>query len=160
WIFTLVAFIGNSSLGLTIFTYSFHIGKEGLKLPKGIIHLWMVPWAVTSLFIAVTCFWLPPTLSDHYHTLVFNQGCANRGWDLDITLHSAAGYSSATFAPIVRNASTYPNDNYTVQLFRHLYNPFLFDFLPFTTAPGSTPPPFSNITYDWQNATYIAFRPD
>jgi hypothetical protein len=160
WAFALLACFPNALVGAGIGFVGYLIGK-GLKLPGCILLFWMVPWVVPFLITKSITFWVRPLVSDYYQAKVFDNTCAVDGWDLDITL----GASTLTETlPVVGNANVTSTAlsggiNYTTQLVRHVDNHLRFDFV-VTSISGSVDPPFTNITYDWQNSTYVVWGPN
>ena len=131
------------------------------KLHWLVYRLWcaLVVFLCLSALIVVSFMyvWIPATASLVYSGRVFDHGCTATGWDLDIAL-AAVNITEMPF--VVGNAhiswTRHRNDPFTAQLVRHANNIFHFDF----AASGNTRPHIVNVTYDWENGTYVAFRPD
>ena len=124
--------------------------------------LWcaLVVFLCSSVLITVSFMfvWVPVTTSLGYSRYAFDHGCTAAGWDLDIVLAAVANITEMPF--VAGNAhiswTRHQNDLYTAQLIRHAENIFHFDF----AASGNIRPHLVNVTYDWKNGTYVAFRPD
>jgi hypothetical protein len=124
----------------------------------------MAPWTVAFLLTGWIAVWFPPVVSIYYQTKIFNHACTANGWDLDITLATSGTSALASTLPVVGDANVTSTAlsssiNYTTQLVRHFDNHLHFTFV-VTSISGSVDPPFTNITHDWQNNTYVVWGPN
>ena len=171
WILALPIIPFDMMMGLTIIMgLVWLITVVGQILPTFRLHWFLhillaVPFALLcglclvggmSMFV-----WLPSTIQQIYQDRVFNHGCAAAGWDLDIALASvnASNLIEMPFVAGIAHISwtRHPNNpSTTAQLVRHTKTLFHFDFAP----PGAIHSPIVNVTYEWGDGTYVAFRPD
>jgi hypothetical protein len=157
WFLVLLCSVPNGFAGFGIGWVGWKIGKS-VNMPGFLLFLWMVPWVLSGLATKSVTFWIRPVVTAPWQTNVWNNGC--RSWELSAALGSSSATTLAETLPIVGNANvTFTSTsgaNYTAELSRHPDNHLRFDFRVRSVSGDSAGPTFSNITYDYQNNTYMA----